>query len=95
MTKVRLLNGPCDPRDVTMSVTLDATEIRIRPVPFDCDDVYELTDRFIDGWTVQAATALYVKTEGSREQRKQYRQALARVGMTRAFGVKAHAPRIH
>lgn len=88
MTKVKLLNGPCDPRDVEMLVSLDAQTLSVRPMPFLIDDIYVVTDRFVDGETLSHVTAEYLHTVGPRPQVEKYRKEIARVGSGRAFRVK-------
>lgn len=88
MTRVKLLNGPCDPREIDMVVTEDATELKIRPMPYDCYDIYQVTDRFVQHGDVIAATGEYVRTEGVRRQIDQYRRVITRLGAGRAFRVK-------
>lgn len=88
MSKVRLLNGPCDPRDVEMPVSLDAQSLSVRPMPFDVHDVYVVTDTFIEHEAVAHATGEYVYTEGKRPQLNAYRTALVKIGAGRAFKVK-------
>lgn len=85
---MRLVNGPCDPRAIEMVVTADAETVAIRPMPFECRDVYKVTDRFIEDGTVTAATGTYWYTEGPRRAIDQYRRTLARLGTSRAFAVK-------
>lgn len=88
MTKVRLLKGPCDPRDVEMLVSDDAESLSVRPMPFDVYDVYVLTERFREGTAILVATAEYTHTTGSRPQLDAYRRALAKLGTGRAFALK-------
>jgi hypothetical protein len=88
MTDVLLLNGPCDPRRVTMVVTTDATEIHVRPEPFGCHDVYILVDRRTARDMVTEATAEYLHTVGPQPQIHAYRKRIARFGTGRAFKVK-------
>lgn len=88
MTAMKLLNGPCDPRAVDMLVTAEAETVSIRPIPFECRDIYKVVDRFVDDGTVTAATGTYWYTEGPRKQIDAYRRALARLGTSRAFAVK-------
>lgn len=88
LTKMRLLNGPCDPRDVEMKVSLDAKTVTVRPMPFDLQDEYVITERFVDNGEVLAATAEYQRTLGPRKQTDAYRKALGRLGAGRAFKVK-------
>lgn len=87
-TKVRLLNGPCDPRDVEMNVTTDAEALRVRPAPFQVYDVYAVVDRFIDHDALTHATGEYLYTEGARPQVDAYRKKLVQLGTGRAFLVK-------
>jgi hypothetical protein len=87
MADVLLLKGPCDPRRVSMIVTVDATEVSVRPLPFECHDVYGVVDRRVEGETVIEATAEYLHTDGPRMQIRAYRNAVARLG-DRAFKVK-------
>lgn len=88
MTKIRLLNGPCDPREIEMTVTVDADAVFVRPVPFDCQDVYAVTDKFIEDNQVTVATGEYLHTIGARKQTDAYRRQLARISSARAFLVK-------
>lgn len=88
LTKIRLLGGPCDPRHLEMVVTVDAVSVGIRPMPFDCIDVYVVTDRFVDDGVVLIATGEYAYTTGTRPQRDKYRRALTRLGTGRAFMIK-------
>jgi hypothetical protein len=87
MADVLLLKGPCDPRRVSMVVSVGATEVSVRPLPFDCHDVYRVVDRRVDGGTVTEATGEYRHTAGPRTQIQAYRRAVARLG-NRAFRVK-------
>jgi hypothetical protein len=89
MADVLLLKGPCDPRRVTMTmtVTVNATEVYIRPRPFDCHDVYRVVDRRVEDNTVMEATGEYQHTVGPRLQIRDYRNMIARLG-ARAFKVK-------
>ena len=91
MTTMRLEHGPCDPREVEMTVTVNATEVRIRPMPFQLEDVYLVTDRFIDEGRVTHASGTYRYTTGSRPQRQAYQRALTRLGLGRAFALKTQA----
>ena len=93
MASVRLLNGPCDPRDVEMSVSPDAEQVYIRPMPFPCEDVYAITDTFREGDVLSHATGTYQYTTGTRASLDQYRRALARLGTGRAFAMKRRATR--
>jgi hypothetical protein len=88
MADVLLLKGPCDPRRADMVVTVDATEVSIRPEPFDWHDVYRVVDRRVDGDTVAEATGEYLHTVGSRSQIEAYRKALERLGTGQTFKVK-------
>lgn len=88
MTKVLLKNGPCDPRDIEMNVTDDATLVRVRPLPFGVQDVYAVVDRFVDDETLTHATGEYLYTEGPRPQVDAYRKKLVSIGTGRAFLVK-------
>lgn len=88
MSKVRLLHGPCDPRDVEMPVSVDAESLSVRPMPFDVQDVYVVTDTFIEHEMVAHATGEYVYTDGTRPQLNAYRKELTKVGAGRAFKVK-------
>ena len=88
MAKVRLLNGPCDPREVEMPVAVDADAVLVRPVPFHCSDVYAVMDRFIDNDIVYVATCEYLHTDGARRQTDAYRKALLKIGAGRAFRLK-------
>lgn len=85
---MRLLNGPCDPRDIEMKVSVDAKTITVRPMPFELADEYVVTERFVDNGEVLAATAEYQRTIGARKQVDAYRKALGRLGAGRAFKVK-------
>jgi len=89
-----LKGGPCDPRRVTMTVTPDADAVFVRPEPFDCEDVYAVMDKFVDGDTVTAATGAYLYTRGPRRQVDAYRKALLRLGTGRAFALKRETPRV-
>lgn len=97
MAEVLLKGGPCDPRTITMSVTVDAQHVSIRPMPFDCHDVYAITDRFVEHDQVTHATGEYLYTSGPRVQREKYRKTLLRLGTGRAFAVKTEAQgrRVH
>lgn len=97
MSQVRLVNGPCDPRWVEMSVTVDAETVSVRPMPFNCHDVYAVTDRLSENGTVTAATADYLFTDGARKDVDAYRRALVKLGTRRAFMLKRHgkARRVH
>lgn len=88
MTAMKLLNGPCDPRAIDMVVTADAKLVSIRPMPFECHDVYTVTDRFVEDGKVIAATGEYLYTDGARKHLDAYRRALVRLGTSRAFRVK-------
>jgi hypothetical protein len=88
VTKMKLLKGPCDPRAIEMVVTADAQTVSVRPMPYDCHDIYTVTDRFLDAGEVVAATGEHQYTAGSRKQIEQYRRSLCRLGTTRAFRVK-------
>ncbi len=88
MTTIRLLNGPCDPRELQMLVSVDADAVYVRPVPFDCHDVYLVIDKFVEDNQVTVATGEYLHTTGTRRQLDAYRQQLARIGAGRAFKVK-------
>ena len=72
-----------------MSVTTDAQFVFVRPMPFDCHDVYRVTDRFIDQEIVTHATGEYVYTDGARPERERYRKQLIRIGAGRGFKVKS------
>ena len=97
MATVLLRNGPCDPRTVEMIVTPDADALTIRPVPFACQDVYAVVDRFTEHDEVTHATGEYLYTLGARQDRDRYRRALGRIGAGRAFLVKTEqqASRVH
>lgn len=88
MTKVLLRNGPCDPREVEMNVTNDATAVRVRPMPFTCYDVYAVVDRFIDDGVVTHATGEYMYTSEPRSQRDAYRRRLLQFGTGSVFKMK-------
>ncbi len=90
---MRLLNGPCDPRDVEMPVTVDAETIGVRPMPFEVSDIYVVTDRFIEQGEMLVGTAEYQRTLGPRKQIDAYRKALGRLGAGRAFRVKREKAR--
>lgn len=85
---MRLLNGPCDPRDVDMKVSVDAVLVLVRPMPFELDDEYVVTDRFEEQGELTYATGEYQRTIGPRKQIDAYRKALGRLGAGRAFRVK-------
>lgn len=91
MTKIKLLNGPCDPRDVEMSVTTDADAVFVRQMPFEVQDVYLVIDKFVEDGAVVLATGEYSHTTGTRQQLNAYRKALARIGAGRAFAMKRKA----
>lgn len=95
LTKLRLLNGPCDPREVEVAVAVDASVVHIRPMPFGCVDIYVISDRFIDGGELLVATGEYLYTDGPRGQRDAYRKALVRVGAGRAFRIKKDTSHVH
>ncbi len=90
MTTMRLLGGPCDPRDVTMTVTADAAHVSIRPMPFACQDVYAITSRSMDdeSGSVELADGQYLYTDGPRRDVDAYRRTLLRLGTGRAFLLK-------
>lgn len=91
MTKIQLKNGPCDPREVEMSVTPDADAVFVRQMPFDVRDVYLVVDKFVEDGSVVIAVGEYSHTEGTRTQVNAYRQALTRIGAGRAFAIKRRA----
>lgn len=90
---MKLVNGPCDPREIDMHVSADADAVFVRPIPFDVQDVYAVTDRFMDNTHVTVATGEYLHTTGTRKNIDAYRQQLGRLGMWRAFKVKRE--RVH
>lgn len=71
-----------------MKVSIDAETVSIRPVPFDLEDEYVITERFVDDGDILVATAEYCRTLGPRKQVDAYRKALGRIGAGRAFKVK-------
>lgn len=89
MADVLLKGGPCDPRRIQVTVTADAAEVFVRPMPFECHDVYAVTEKIVpaDG-TVREATGEYRYTTGPRSQIELYRRKIAAFGTGRAFVVK-------
>ena len=89
MADVLLKGGACDPRRVEMTVTTDAAEVFVRPTPFECHDVYAVSEKILDAdGTVSEATGEYRHTTGPRSQVELYRRKMAAFRTGRAFVVK-------